>query len=124
MRAFQRGDVVEGLDVRTLGREVDEQDVRMTDGPLDACEKHEPACLRIRGVECRIEVAIVRSDRERVIPESSGPIDQLARRMPDGVERIDVRVGVQFDFEHGVLSLRRPEPSPSGGHVPCARTAA
>ena len=65
----RRHEVVKALDLLDRGAEVDQQDMFSANGLLDAGDEDDPpfSCIWCEGLE--IELAVVKGDRQGVVPE-------------------------------------------------------
>ena len=55
----------------------------------------------------QVELTLVKGNRQRVIPQLRGAVDQLIRGVRNVVDRIVRRVRMQIDFQHasGLLKI-------------------
>ena len=71
-----------------------------------------PRLGRIGPIRTEIELPVVECHRQRVITHLRRAVDELDRRVWDGVERIVGGVGVQFYLEHASALLKNPARRP------------
>ncbi len=114
---LHREELVEVLHLLDGFVEVDEQDVLAPDGALDARNEDNASLFRVRGKRAHIQLPVVQRDRQGVIVQRSGTVDQVERAMGDDVVRIVGGVSVEVDFEHGLARQAQTSSAGSGPTV-------
>ncbi len=101
MPALEQAKLLEAAHLSARRRVVHEQQVAPFDTALDPRHEDDAVFLSVVPVPSRVVVAIVQRDGERAVPQRPRALDQLAGAVADVVGRIQVRMSVEFDFEHG-----------------------
>ena len=102
---LQPREVAEGAHPFRTSGEIQQQHVAAFDGSLHAWNQHEPAVGGIFGEAFHVELPFVQGDRERVIPEGCGTIDQLQCGMRNPVDRVVGTMAMELNLQHCIDSL-------------------
>ena len=97
---FQAGQVVERAHVLHATLEVQQERVTPFERALHPGDQDDTSLGRVLGVRTHIELSFVQRDRERVIPERGGAIDELRQRVGNPIDGIVGGVRVKLDFQH------------------------
>ena len=97
---LSRREIVERPHILRAALEVQQQHMASLDCPLDAGDQHDAALGGVGDQPPDVQLPVVQRDRQGVVAQRRGAIDQLGGAVRDPIDRIVGCVGVQVNLQH------------------------
>jgi hypothetical protein len=110
---LERGEVLKGLQALSFIAEIQQQHMAALNSPLETGDEDETTASGVGTQRREIELAVVQRNRQCLVAEVGGPIDQLQRGVRDNVRGVVRCVRMQFNFDRHVSRAENGMPPPA-----------